>query len=277
MQRPQAQRLPATPRRRRCVRRLLALTVGASVALAGCGAGPERMAPTTGIASMPVGTSVPASPTPAPTSDGHEAAVAAFVDAATSGDWSYRVKFVGQVAASADVLPIAGTLDVAGRDFTNSFTYDFEPEYPGQGVGKKKVQVRGVEDEGWIKRGGGAWTSIKRYGAEDSSVPFKAVKTVEDVRYVGPAEIDGKPVHRISIPGSLLINPNTIPYQSQKEEVDQTTLEVLIDDKGRPRIGTWHLVGKARVGEGVGQLQRLVYDLDLTFTKVGDDITVKRP
>jgi hypothetical protein len=79
------------------------------------------------------------------------------------------------------------------------------------------------------------------------------------------------------VTGALLIHPNTIPGRSQKEQVDDTVLEVVIDDTGRPRTGVWKMWGKSRVGVGAGQLQRVVYELDLTFTKVGAKITIKKP
>jgi hypothetical protein len=214
-------------------------------------------------------------PSPSVVVDAHSAAIAAFVDSVTGGDLSYRMGFSGQVAASVDVLPVEGSTAVSGADFSTSFTYDFDPEYPG--LGKKKVQVRGVGEKGWIKRGSGAWKAIKGYGIEDSYVPFKAVASVADVKYRGTADVGGKSYHKVSIPGSLLIHPSTIPYQIQKEKVDQSVLEVLLDDAGRPHSGRWHSVGQARVGGGIGQLQRVVYDLDLTFSKVGDEITIKRP
>jgi hypothetical protein len=97
------------------------------------------------------------------------------------------------------------------------------------------------------------------------------------VKYLGPVTVDGKTLHKVGVTGALLIHPNTIPGLSQKEEVDDTVLEVVIDDAGRPRTGSWKLWGKARVGEGAGQLQRVVYELDLTFTKVGAKITIARP
>ena len=73
------------------------------------------------------------------------------------------------------------------------------------------------------------------------------------------------------------IHPNTIPFDIVKEKVDSTELEVTIDDDGLPHTGTWSLRGQARVGGGVGQLQRVLYELDLVFSKVGDDITIERP
>lgn len=272
---PTARRLKATDPRHTGSHVMLAVALGASLAFAGCGITSDGRAPGADIASFPVET--PFVPQPTPTPDGHDEAVAAFVEGTTGGKLSYRVKLAGQVAASADVLPIAGSMDVSGRDFASSFTYDFEPEYPGQGVGKQKVQVRGIKDKGWIKLAGKAWKPVKGYGVEDSYVPFKGITAAKDLRYLGPAEVDGKTYFKVAVPGALLIHPRTIPYQIQKEEVDQTTLEVLIDEQGRPRLGTWRLIGKARIGEGVGQLQRVVYDLDLTFSKVGDKLTIKRP
>jgi hypothetical protein len=247
----------------------MALVVGACAPSA-----PRPIASTSaGDAAAPSGPPASASASAEP--DHHAAAIAAFVERVTAGDLGYHLRYTGQVAASADVLPIKGAMDVAGGDFASSWTYDFDPEYPG--VGKKKVQVRGVGERGWIKRAGGAWKAIKGYGVEDSYVPFKGVKGIDDVTYLGSVEVDGKTRHRISIPKSLLIHPGTIPYQVKKEKVDRSTLEVLIDDQGLPRTGTWHLVGQARVGSGIGQLQRIVYDLDLTFSKVGDRITIKKP
>jgi hypothetical protein len=193
----------------------------------------------------------------------------------TSGTLSYRVTFKGSVRASIDLLPIAGTLDVSGADFASSFTYDLGGG--DQDLGKVRVQVRGVRGKGYVKSGAAAWRSIKGFGIGHSYVPFKAITDVDDVKYLGPVTVDGKTLHKIGVTGALLIHPNTIPGLSQKEEVDDTVLEVVIDDAGRPRTGSWKLWGKARVGEGAGQLQRVVYELDLTFTKVGARITIARP
>jgi hypothetical protein len=35
--------------------------------------------------------------------------------------------------------------------------------------------------------------------------------------------------------------------------------------------------GTGRVGVGVGQLQEIVYELDLAFAKVGSKLSIKRP
>lgn len=260
------------PSRRRAILALLGIAL--AIAAAACDAIPGPAA----TPMVPPGSpSVDAggSPTPPPSPTAHELAIAAFVKDVTSGSMSYRVKFTGQMAVSADVLPIEGSMDVSGADFASSFTYDLDNDYPGSG--KTRVQVRGVGGKGYIKRGGAAWASIKGYGVEDSYVPFKAITSIRDVRYMGPVEVDGRILHIVSIPGALLIHPRTIPGDSKKEKVDRVTLEMLIDDAGRPIVGVWKLRGQSRVGAGVGQLQRVAYDLDLRFSKVGAKLTIKRP
>jgi hypothetical protein len=111
----------------------------------------------------------------------------------------------------------------------------------------------------------------------DSNAPFASVQSRTNVKYLGAEEYKGKPVHRISIPDVVLIHPRTIPGNIQKEKIGFTTFEVLIDDKGRPVRGTWELEGKGRVGPSGGQLQEVVYDLTLSFSKVGAKLTIARP
>lgn len=214
-------------------------------------------------------------PKPSPTPRAFVAAIEAFTERVTSGTLTYHVAFDGVVSASADTLPIVGAMDVAGADFASSFTYDFSQEYDG--VGKIRVQVRGVKGKGYLKSGAAAWRAIKGFGIGHSYVPFKTVTAADDVRYLGAVTVSGKTYHKVGVTGAVLIHPNTIPGMSQKEQVDDTLLEVVIDDAGRPRSGIWKLWGKSRVGEGSGQLQRVVYELDLTFSKVGSKIAIKRP
>jgi hypothetical protein len=214
----------------------------------------------------------PATPTPVPA---HVPAIEAFVERVTSGSMSYRIAYTGKVKASVDVVPIKGSMAVSGADFAASFTYDFSQE--DEDVGATRVQVRGVRDKAWTRRDKGAWKAMKGYDIADSYVPFKAVGSTADIKFLGSTEVEGEVMYRIAVPGALLIHPNTIPYEIKKEKVDQTTLEVLIDDVGRPRRGTWNLRGQARVGAGIGQLQRIVYDLDLEFAKVGEPLTIDRP
>jgi hypothetical protein len=235
------------------------------VAVVAAGCLPPPTAVTT-VSASPGASSEPqdATPRPSATPKPQDLAIAAFAKLAAGGKLSYRVSFKGEVRMSVDRLPIAGAMDVSGPDFSTSFTYDFEPTYPG--LGKYRVQVRGVDGRGWTKRGSGAWQQIKSYGPAQSYVPF-----------LGPVKIGGSTFHKVLVKDALLIHPNTLPYQSQKERVDESEVEILIDNKGTPRSGTWMLRGQARIGPGGGQLQRVRYDLQLTFSKVGDKLSIKRP
>ena len=166
-------------------------------------------------------------------------------------------------------------MDVSGADFASSWTYDLSRDYPG--AGKIRVEVRAVKGKGYIRSDGGSWKPMKGFNvATDTYAPFKAVETVKDVAYLGPTTIDGTEYHKVSIPKTVLMHPTTIPGLVRQEKVDGSTLELVIDDKGRPRRGAWHLKAQARVGQS-GQLQRIEYDLDLQFSKVGEKLTIKRP
>lgn len=256
--------------------RIAGVALGVSAVLVAACLPPPRAATDSAGSSPSAGTSASTeSALPSPTPKASVQAIAAFVERATSGKLTYRMAFKGTVRASADTLPIAGTMDVAGADFASSFTYDFSRDYPD--LGKERVQVRGVKGKGYIKRGSKAWQGIKGFAIGHSYVPFKTVSTPDDVRHLGNVKAGDATLYKVGITGAVLLHPNTIPYDVQKETVDDTELIVVIDAAGKPRSGTWRLWGKARVGLGAGQLQRVVYELDLTFSKVGAKITIKRP
>lgn len=203
----------------------------------------------------------------------YDLAIAAFVKSVAGEKLSYRITYEGKTAMSADTLPVAGRMDVSGPDFAASWTYDLTKDY---GIGKIRVEVRGVKGKGYIRSDGGSWKAINGFAAADSYVPFKSVATVEDVTYLGPARIDGAEYHKVSIPKAVLIHPTTLPGLVKEEKVDDSKLELVIDDQGQPRRGDWWLKARARVGQS-GQLQRVEYELDLRFSKVGDKLTIKRP
>lgn len=244
-----------------------------AIAVAG-GCLPPPSAVTDESSSPTVSATPSSTPRPSATPKPQDLAIAAFVKLVASGKLTYRVSFDGDVRLSTDILPITGAMDVAGANFGSSFTYNLDPEYPG--LGKHRVQVRAVGGKAWIKRGSAAWQAIKNYGVGQSYVPFKTVKKAADVRYAGPVEIGGKTFHKVVVEDAVLIHPNTIPYMVYSEKVDESEIEFLIDNAGRPRSGTWTLRSQARVGES-RQLQRIVYDLKVTFSKVGSKISIKKP
>jgi hypothetical protein len=221
------------------------------------------------------GPAVASSTRPSATPKPRVAAMAAFVASAAGGKWSYRMAFKGTLRAAVDSIPVTGTTDVSGTDYATTVTYDFRRDYPH--MGRIRVQVRGVSGNGYRKTGSAAWQSAKAYASSQSFVPFRSVRDVNDVRYAGEVEVDGSTLYKVAIPGAILIHPNTVPALLQKENIRVTELEVVIDAKGRPRSGTWKMWGTGRVGVGVGQLQQIVYELDLAFAKVGSKLSIKRP
>lgn len=248
--------------------RSIAFALVLAVVVAACG---SLAIPRVSVAPVvPPVTSAPAA-TASSSPSTHKAAIAAFVESVATNKLTYRVDYSGEMRMSTRIVKVKGSMTVVGEDFAASWTYDFHdiPSYD--------VQVRGVKGKGYIKREGKAWASLKNYDLNDSYVPFKRVAETGDVKYLGSVEVDGKMLHSIGVPEALLMHPTTIPYAVKKEKVEALILEVRIDDKGVPRTGTWELRSQARIGEGVGQLQRVVYELKLKFAKVGDKLTVKKP
>jgi hypothetical protein len=262
----------------RASRRLAIATLATALVVAACGrdlSGFSSSArPTTPpAAASPTAAVVAPTAKPSRVPKPYDLAIAAFVKSVTGKKLSYRITYDGKTALSADTLPIAGHMDVSGADFASSWTYDLTKDY---GIGKIRVEVRGVKGKGYIRTDGGSWKAIKGYDASDSYVPFKAVTAVDDVKYLGPATIDGTEYHKVSIPKAVLMHPTTLIGAVKQEKIDDSMLELVIDDKGQPRRGTWELKARARVGQS-GQLQRVEYELALQFSKVGAKLTIKRP
>src|SRR6185503_16055669 len=130
-----------------------------------------RLVPSPAMSSSPAAES---SAKPSASPRAFVAAIDAFVERVTSGKLTYHVAFDGSVRASINLLPIIGALDVSGENFQSSFTYDFSHDYSG--MGKVRVQVRGVNGHGYVKSGAAAWRTIKNFGDSQSYVLFKNVK-----------------------------------------------------------------------------------------------------
>ena len=249
-----------------------ALIALAAVLLAACNSGPvASVAPPSAQPTTTVGAAsrAPASAVPKP----QDAAIAAFVEKVAAGDLAYHVAFKGRTALTVNELPTTGTLDVDGHDFALSYTYDLDHDYPG--TGEVRIQIRAVDDKAWAKLESGKWTALKGWRDTETSVPFHAVETVRDVKYLVTEQRKGKDVYRVHIPEVNLIDPTTIPGALTDEKVQRTDLELLIDDQGTPLAGTWQLKGQGRVGGG--QLQAILYQLDLTFSKVGGKVSISKP
>jgi hypothetical protein len=202
-------------------------------------------------------------------------AMAAFVDLVTAEDFSYHVAFKGGVGLSTAQLPIDGHMDVSGADFRSVFTYDFSEEYADL-PDPIRLDVRGVDGEGFMRRNTGSWATIKVGVKDQTTPPFWAITSIRDIKHVATEERDSGTFYRISVPRAVLIHPVTIPFNIRAEKVRTTSLEVLIDADGHPAIGTWKAENQARVGDS-GQLQGVDYELKLTFSKLGEPVKIAAP
>ena len=87
--------------------------------------------------------------------------------------------------------------------------------------------------------------------------------------------VGGKTLHRVRFEDSLAITPRQVPAPNlTQERITRSSFELTLDDDGRPLDGHWRLEGRGRVS---GQLQELIVQADLVFTKVGTPMTIKAP
>jgi hypothetical protein len=246
-----------------------AIWLVAAIVVGACSFGPRSTPPEHLI--------VPAAPMPQPPPAVKvpTAAIEAFVKNATSATWSYRVNFKGRAAGAADLGVVQGHMDVSGVSCAQTMTFDFSRDYPG--LPKIPVSVRGIKDKAWMKQFDDGWKAVKGYDVSQTSTPFMPIKSARDIKFIDTEEFEGKTVHRISFSKGLLLHPRTIPGMLAKEKIRLSKTEILIDDKGRPIRGKFYLEALGRVGESGGQLQEIVFDVTISFSKLGQKVTIKRP
>jgi hypothetical protein len=243
--------------------------VGVVIAVAACASSttaPTPSAPTTSTPSP--GPSASRAPSASPKADRATAALNAFVALVTKDGFSYQATFTGDDRHTTDILPITrGLLQVSGEDVLVRATFGF----PGR---RYPVEHRYVGGKGWIRYDTtDTWHALKMVPAETMAA-FAAVKRVTDLTYLGPVTSGGKTLYRVSF-RSAIVNPIMIPARNLTETVlTSPELTLLIDAAGRPVRGTAEIDGRGRVS---GQLQEIVIDLDVTFTRVGQAVTIKAP
>jgi hypothetical protein len=241
-----------------------------SVITAGCGftvldpIGSDRPS-----ATSSAGTAASARPTASPKADPGTAAVTAFVALVTKDGFSYQATFSGRSRHTTDILPVSkGLLQVSGTNTLVRATFAF-PSGP-----RYAVEHRYVGGKAWIKYDTtDSWHRVAIRPA-DTMAAFAAIRSKTDVTYLGPVESGGRTLYRVSF-RSAIVNPVMIPA-SNLTDTSLTTpkLTVLLDAAGRPVKGTAEIEGKGRVS---GQLQEIVIDLTVTFTKLGQAVTIKAP
>jgi hypothetical protein len=249
----------------------LALLVAAVAILTGCGATSSPTAPASTASAQPASSvAVSARPaTPAPSADPATLALQRFVAFASKADASYQATFTGQSRHTTDILPISkGLLQVSGANVLVRATFTFPNGRP------YVTEHRFVGGKAWIRYSPEPWERLAWFTAANSMAAFPNVHAATDVTYVGPKTVGGKVLYQLRVK-SAIVHPVMIPASNLTEAaVTSPKLIVLVDAAGRPVRGIAEIRGRGRIS---GQLQEIVIDLELTFTKVGQPVKISAP
>jgi hypothetical protein len=246
--------MTATPRRRGW---LVGALVSA-VLLAGC-----ANAGATPLFSIKI------DPTPTPTPSPGNAARMAFVEQVLAGELTYHADIHGSVNGAGNIVELTGVMDAAGLDYQFAGTYAFP------GTGTLKYANRLVDGVAWVRAGTGAWAKDTAFSPDQTNNPFAFIVEADDVSFQKTETVGGRALHRVRFEDSLLITPRQVPAPNlTQERITRSWFELTLDDDGVPLDGQWRLEGKGRVS---GQLQELILQADLVFTKVGTPMTIKAP
>ena len=243
----------------------------AALVVIGCGAAQPTQSSGAATSSPPPSATSTATashaPAPSPSAAPETAAIAAFVKLVTKSNFAYQATFKGLSRHTTAKIPVTGTLAVSGHDYRLTASFRFND-------GTATVEHRYVDGKAWYRFNGGKWGRFTNFTPAFSMSPFAFVKGVGGVRFLGTEKVGGKTVHRIQI-NSDPFHPSLIPAVNLTQEtVTSGILELLIDDTGRPVSGSASIDGTGRVS---GQLQEIVIELNLTFTKIGQKVTVSAP
>ena len=239
--------------------------------LAGCGATSAPTAPASAApgrsSSSPVASVRP--PTPAPSADPGRLAVERFIAFASKAGASYQATFTGQSRHTTDILPISkGLLQVSGADVLVRATFTFPSGRP------YTTEHRYVGGKAWIRYLPQPWEQWTNFTAALSMAAFPAVHGPTDVTYLGPKTVGGKVLYQVQV-RSAIVHPVMIPAGNLTEQtVTSPKLVVLVDAAGHPVSGTAEIRGRGRISS---QLQEIVIDLEITFTKVGQAVKITAP
>jgi hypothetical protein len=207
-------------------------------------------------------------PTPSPTPDPSKVAIDRFVALVTKAGFSYQATFSGEDRHSASILKISkGLLQVHGDDVRVRLTFT-------DASASTTVEHRYVDGKGWVRFATFlAWQRLTIKPAQSMGA-FVSIASAKDVTWVETVKVDGKPFYRVSFP-SAIVNPVLIPYVNLTDEtLRKSTMTILIDAKGRPIRGTTDINATGRVS---GQLQEIIIDLKVVFSKVGEPVTISAP
>lgn len=196
-------------------------------------------------------------------------AIQKFVALVTKAGFSYQATFTGESRHTTDILPISrGLLQVHGDDVLVRATFTFPDKVTYD------VEHRWVGGTGWIRYDRSLKWQRLAMKASQTMAAFAAVRTAADVTPVRTVTSGGKTLFEVTI-RSAIVNPVMIPASNLTEQVvTKPKLTLQIDAAGLPVRGTAEIVGNGRVS---GQLQEIVIDLTIAFTKVGQAVSIAAP
>jgi hypothetical protein len=242
---------------------LAALVIGLAAA---CGNATAPTAAPTLTAAPSIRAPASRAPSSSPSADPGIAAVKAFVALVSKKGFSYQASFTGQSRGSVDLLPLTGITQVSGTDVLVRVTFTFQTQ-------RFPVEHRDVAGKAWIRYATGGWQRIPLAPA-DSMGAFADIHTAADVTYLGPITFGSASDYQVSF-RSAIVNPVMIPFSNlTATTLTAPTLKLLIDAAGRPIKGTAAVNARGRIS---GQLQEIVIDLSVAFTKLGQAVTIKAP
>jgi len=204
-----------------------------------------------------------------PTPPAGEQARQAFVESVLAGDLTYHATFEGNVFGAGNIVAVKGSLDVAGTEYQLAASYIF-PEPPNA-----SYSIRYVADTAWVRIDGGRWQDDEAFRASDTNSPFAFVTRDRDVQFAKTEIVAGERFHHVTFDRTNVIGLTQIRAANlANEDLKRSSFELVLDDHGTPVSGTARIEGIGRVS---GQLQEIIVQLDLVFSKVGADIVIKAP
>lgn len=227
--------------------------VAIGLLIVGCG-------PTTPLASLEIES------TPLPS---FEEARVAFFDKVKAGDLSYHATIDGRVYGAGNDIAVVGSLDVAGADYQYAATYTLPDP------AKTTYAIRYVDGTAWEQVRGGKWQTNSAFKPSDTNSPFAFITRLSEIQYARTETVDGRSLHHVTFASGKLIGLHQIQAANlTNESHKRTKFELVLDDDGNPVSGTAEIEGVGRVDE---QLQEIVVQVDLVFSKVGADLVINAP
>jgi len=224
---------------------------------------------TPAVSDAPVDSAAPgAAGSPGPTSAADLALTVMDNVRSFAGDaTSYRVAFKGVSRHTTAILKVKGTLNVDGADASIDVTFD----YSGPGLARSRYRRVGGDD--WVKFDRQAWKPLKGVAATATVDPFSGAIDGSRMQYLGP--VKDEPGHHTVLTSGMYLHPALIPANNlTAEKVRRTKLTLVVAEDGTPIRATWNLRGQGRVS---GQLQAIAIDLELTYSRFGEPVTIRKP